>query len=129
MENVNSFKKEEEKMNIEKLLDDAIESEFEELKSVDKSTEEYKERIDALAKLMDRSIEINKIHEENDMKVDNFEEDRRDRKIKNGIAIAGLVTSTLVTVIGTYATFRFDEKGTITSSLGRQFVNRLLPKK
>lgn len=116
-------------MNIEKLLDDTIELEFKELQSVDKSTEEYKERIDALAKLMDRSIEINKIHEENDMKVDNFEEDRRDRKIKNGIAIAGLVTSTLVTVIGTYATFRFDEKGTITSSLGRQFVNRLLPKK
>jgi hypothetical protein len=58
-----------------------------------------------------------------------FEEEQLDRWIRNGIAVAGIVIPTLVTIWGTKKSFEFEKDGTITTIMGRGFINKLLPKK
>ena len=127
-------------MNIEKLLDEEIQSEFECLKDMEMGSDAYKTGVEGLSKLMDRSIELKKIEMEcsdsrenkeleNAMKEQQFEAEQKDRKTRNLITIAGIVVPTMVTIWGTLKTFKFEETGTVTSPLGRGFINKILPKK
>jgi hypothetical protein len=116
-------------MNIETLLNEEIESEFECLKELEAGSEEYKVTVDGLTKLVDRAIEIDKLNIEHDEKEDLAKEERKERWIKHGINIASIVIPTLVTIWGTKASFRFEKEGTITTIMGRGFINKLIPKK
>lgn len=130
-------------MKIETLLRDEIESEFKDLKEMALGTDEYKTTVDGLAKLMDRAIEMEKFNVEcdekienrkiqefdNDLKVKQMEEDRKDRFVRNVISVAGIIIPVCVTVWGTIKTFKFEEEGTVTTIMGRGFINKLLPKK
>ena len=127
-------------MAIEKRLVDEIESEFEELESMEVGSDKYRNTVDGLTKLVDRAIEIKKIdaeqsekiraqNAEEDFKRQQMQEDKKDRWIRNGIAAAGVVLPTLVTVWGALKTFQFEETGTVTTSIGRGFINKLLPRK
>lgn len=60
-------------------------------------------------------------------KVELAEEGRRD-KIRNGITIGTFIISTCVSVYAIVRTFRFDENGTVTSTLGRGILNGVIPK-
>lgn len=55
------------------------------------------------------------------------EEGKRE-KIRNGITIGTFVISTCVSVYAILRTFRFDENGTVTSTLGRGILNGIIPK-
>ena len=127
-------------MNIKDLLCEEIESEFEELKSMDLGSEKHKATVDGITKLVDRAIEIKKVEIENDEKVtsreiDNdfkskqMEDERKDRLVRNGITIASIVIPTAVTIWGTLKSFKFEETGTVTTTIGRGFINKLIPKK
>ena len=58
-----------------------------------------------------------------------MEEDRKDRRFKNGIALGGIVLPLAVTIWGTLKTLKFEEEGTVTTMMGRGFINKLIPKK
>lgn len=127
-------------MNIEHLLNSEIEDEFENLKEMVLGSDEYTATVDGLTKLVDRAIEIDKIHAENDarfddresdteLKLQQMEDDRKDRKVRNYISIAGIVIPTAVTIWGTLKSFKFEEEGTVTTIMGRGFIQKLLPKK
>lgn len=127
-------------MDIEALLKREIEDEFEVFENMTLGTEDYKMTIDGLTKLLDRHIELKKVdydHEEkaknreydNQLKVKQMEEDRKDRWIKNGIAIASFVIPSLITIWGTKKSFEFEKTGTITTIMGRGFLNKLISKK
>ena len=127
-------------MSIEKLLHEEIKSEFECLKDLEAGEEQYTKTIDGLVKLLDRSIEIDRINieyeektvvrdMENDLKLKQMEEERKDRKIRNGISVAGIVLPLAVTIWGTLKSFKFEQEGTVTTIMGRGFINKLLPKK
>lgn len=127
-------------MEIEKMLHEEIESEFECLDSLEVGTEQYKVTVDGIAKLVDRAIEIDKLNieaedkaknreKDMDFKQQQMEEERKDRLIRNCISAASIVIPSLITIWGTVKTFKFEEEGTITSSIGRGFINKLLPKK
>lgn len=127
-------------MDIEALLKREIEDEFEVFQNMTLGTDDYKMTIDGLTKLLDRHIELKKIdydHEEkaknreydNQLKVKQMEEDRKDRWIKNGIAIASFVIPSLITIWGTKKSFEFEKTGTITTIMGRGFLNKLISKK
>jgi hypothetical protein len=62
-------------------------------------------------------------------KTKQLEDDNKDKIIRNGIAIAGIVIPVLVTIWGTKKSFEFEKEGTITTIMGRGFINKLLPKK
>ena len=127
-------------MEIEELLDEEIQQEFSTLKKMGMGTEEYKTSVDGLTKLLDRAIEMKKIdieeddrietrEFENDLKLKQMKDDKIDRWIKNGLTALGIAVPTAVTIWGTLKSFKFEEEGTITTIMGRGFINKLLPKK
>lgn len=126
--------------SIRELLDEEIQVEFEKLSKLEVGSESYKAAVDGLTKLVDRAVEIDKTEMENatkieaqnienDLKALQIKEDNRDRWVRNGIAIAGIVVPSVLTVWGTLKSFKFEETGTVTTILGRGFINKLLPKK
>lgn len=127
-------------MNIETLLYDEIETEFEKLRTTDTGSEQYKVTVDGLTKLMDRAIEMERINNDCDdkaktresdqlMKEQQLLEDKKDRLVKNIISAAGVVLPLIVTIWGTKVSLKFEEEGTFTTIMGRGFINKLLPKK
>ena len=126
--------------SIRELLDEEIQVEFEKLSKLEVGSESHKAAVDGLTKLVDRAVEIDKTEMENatkieaqnienDLKALQIKEDNRDRWVRNGIAIAGIVIPSVITVWGTLKSFKFEETGTVTTILGRGFINKLLPKK
>ena len=126
--------------NIETLLHEEIQDGFDALSKMERGTEIHKTTVDEVAKLFDKAIEIEKIEIEAKEKAKSreieaslkraqMEEDRKDRKLKNGIAIGGIVLPLAVTIWGTFKTLKFEEEGTVTTIMGRGFINKLIPKK
>ena len=127
-------------MSIKTLLEVEIEDQFDKLSEMEKGSDEYKATVDSAIKLTDRMIELEKLEDErldkeqsrkfdSELKLSEVKEDRKDRIIKNCISIAGIVLPIIVTVWGTKTSLKFEEEGTITTSIGRGFINKLLPKK
>ena len=127
-------------MNIEKVLHEEITDEFRVLKDMSVGTDEYKAAVDGVAKLVDRAIEIERLnleHEEKQRQAENDERikalqmtrEERDRIVKNCISVASIIIPSIITVWGTIKSIKFEETGTITTIMGRGFINKLLPKK
>lgn len=126
--------------NIETLLHEEIQDGFDALSRMERGTEIHKTTVDEVAKLFDKAIEIEKIEIEAkdkakareieaSLKRAQMEEDRKDRRVKNGIALGGIVLPLAVTIWGTFKTLKFEEEGTVTTIMGRGFINKLIPKK
>lgn len=127
-------------MNIEEMLRVEIKSELETLKTIELGTDTYKATVDGVTKLVDRAIEMERLGIESQEKVEAREieaelklkemnEERKNRWIQNGIAVFTVVASTAVTVWGTVKSIEFEKEGTITTIMGRGFIQKLLPKK
>lgn len=127
-------------MNMKRLLCDEFQSEIEELGKMELGTDEYKVAVDGVTKLADRLIEIDKIDISHDEKMESLrvdreikeaqmKDERKDRTIKNVIAVGTTAATIGVTVWGALKTWKFEEEGTITSMFGRGFIQKLLPKK
>ena len=127
-------------MAIPALLETEIEAEFEKLQSMEVGSEQYRTTVDGLTKLLDRSIEIDKYRseardKEENRKIDtNFKskqanDENKDRLIKNGLTLAGIVIPSVITIWGTLKSLKFEQEGTVTTIMGRGFINKLLPKK
>ena len=115
--------------NIETLLHEEIQDGFDALSRMERGTDTHKTTVEEVAKLFDKAIEIEKLEIEAKEREKAREEDRKDRRVKNGIAIGGIVLPLAVTIWGTFKTFRFEETGTVTTMMGRGFINKLIPKK
>lgn len=127
-------------MSIRTLLEVEIEEEFEKLNNIEVGSEQYKVTVDGLTKLIDRSIEIEKHRDELEEKTENrkididykskqVEDENKDRLIKNGLTLAGIVIPSVITIWGTLKSLKFEKDGTVTTIMGRGFINKLLPKK
>ena len=123
-------------MKIKETLYKEIEDELQALNEVEVGTDEYKASVDGVTKLLDRAIEIEK--HEAEMKEREVEriakniqvaEEQKDRVVKNCISAGGVVLPLLVTIWGTLKSFKFEKDGTVTTIMGRGFINKLLPKK
>jgi hypothetical protein len=134
-------------MDIEYLLNEEIKNELDDLRAMEVGTDEHKKAVDDITRLMDRAIELEKINiqerdnsekrkeakaleaVEQDWKRLQMEEERKDRFVKNCVAVAGVVVPSVITIWGTLKSFEFEKEGTITTSIGRGFINKLIPKK
>jgi hypothetical protein len=125
---------------VEHLLDVEINDEFEVLSKMEKGSETYKATVDGLTKLIDRAIEIEKVQDERErseqtrkdeekFRQQQFESERKDRWIKNALTATGIIVPSVITIWGTLKSLKFEETGTITTAIGRGFINKLLPKK
>lgn len=116
-------------MNIEHLLAEEIEARIAQLKSMKPDSDEYKAAIDGIAKLTDRLIEIEKVNDERNDKDRNSVIDKKDRMIKNAINVAGIIVPAGLAIWGTLKSLRFEATGTVTTLMGRGWLNKLIPKK
>ena len=125
---------------IETLLKDEIRSEMGELSKLEVGSDAYKIAVEGITKLADRVIEMEKLEldyedkvarreDERDFKVIELEEEKKDRLIKNVLTGLGIAIPTGVTIWGTIKSLKFEETGTVTTMMGRGFINKLLPKK
>lgn len=105
-------------MSIEKLLNEEIQGEFEKLKGMELGTEEYKKTVDGLTLLTGKAIEL-----------ENHKSDKKDRLIKNCITAGGTILTLGLTIWGTVVSLNFEKTGSVTTIVGRGFINKLLPKK
>ena len=127
-------------MDLEKKLHDEISREIDILKGMKEGTESYKALVDGVTKLTDRAIEIDRFNAEvearvesqkieNELKLKQMQEDKVDRIVKNFLTGFGILLPAFITVWGTKASFEFEKEGTVTTIMGRGFINKLLPKK
>lgn len=127
-------------VNIDPQLYEVIKDDFDKLKGNDLGSDERKAALDEVTKLMDRAIEIKKVdvdckskaealESEQLMRKQQIEDEKKDRLIKNLISVAGIVLPIGLTIWGTKVSLKFEEEGTVTTIMGRGFINKLLPKK
>ena len=124
-------------------LDAEISSALDLLAKMEIGTDDYKSTVDNISRLIDKRNDIDKIdlelakqqHNEQmefnkSMKQQELDEyNKKDQLIKHVISIGSIVIPVLVTVWGTYKTLKFEETGTVTTIMGRGFINKLIPKK
>jgi len=120
-------------MKNETLLDERITKELEELGKMSMDSEGYTKGVEGIAKLLDKRIELERIkiesedrQKEIDLKQAQMEEDRKDRLIKNIIAAVSVGAPIGVIVWGTIKSFEFEEKGTVTTIMGRGFIGNII---
>ena len=127
-------------MSIGALLETEIEEKLEKLATMEPGTDEYKVASDSVMKLLDRAIEMDKIdadrlereqirYDEKVTKQESAKDEKRSRLIDKVIMVSGIVIPAVLTVWGTNKSLKFEETGTVTTIMGRGFINKLLPKK
>lgn len=121
---------------IKKMLGEEIKARLSNLSSLDADSKERSEAVDDLVKLYKLRIEEVKTeldykkeideHERNDQtKKEQLSEQRKDRWLKLGITTAELIFYG----IWMYKGFRFEEKGTICSSVFKDLIRHFSPSK
>ena len=106
-----------------------IDEKLDELAKLDPSSKEYSAAVDSVTKLMDRAIEIEKLEASETHNEKQMKEDRKARLVKNCIDVGSIVLPLAVTIWGAKASFKFEETGTITTGIGRKFMDKLISKK
>lgn len=110
-------------------LQEEINERFNELGELNVETKEYAAAVDSMTKLMDRDIELKKLELSESQNEKQMKEEHKSRIIKNCIEIGSIVLPLAVTIWGARASFKFEETGTITTGIGRKFMDKLISKK
>ena len=130
-------------MSVRSNLVEEFESELEELSKMEVGTDTYRATVeiaDSLKKskeVADRIIEIDKIEKENSVNIDTQEQEyaikaqqlkdeKKDRFIKNCIAIGTFVGGVLVYGLAFIASTNFEREGTLTTEGGKSSLRQLL---
>ena len=134
MKRINTnIQKEEHKMDeqttIQNLLLGEIGSLTEKLDELTPGTDEYTKVNEERLKLIDRAVKMETFSIDNENKVRQIEDEHRDQIVKNILTGVSIVGGFALTVWGTIKSIKFEETGTITTIMGRGFINKLLPKK
>lgn len=127
-------------MSINNLLEVEVEDKLNQLSDMDPGKEDYKLAVDSVTKLLDRMIEIDKIdteqkerkelrENEEKSKLESAKNDDRKYLIDKILVGCSIVIPAVLTVWGTNKSLKFEETGTVTTIMGRGFINKLLPKK
>ena len=115
-------------MSVKSMLNEELETELEELKKIKIGGDDYKAAVDGITKLADRMIELEKLNNEAELKQAQLEATKKDNRVKNAISIAGILVPIGVTIWGTLKAFEFERDGTVTTLIGKGFINKLIHK-
>ena len=106
-----------------------IEDRLDDISRLDPTTKEYTAAVDSMTKLTDRAIEIEKLEISETQNKNQIKDDRKSRLVRNCIDAGAVVLPLLVTIWGAKASFKFEENGTITTGVGRKFMDKLISKR
>jgi hypothetical protein len=119
-------------MDIQKLFNEEIAAELEVLENIDMTSDKYEQAVNGLSKLTDKAIEMEKlnierekIEKEIEIKLQQMEEDKKDRKVRNWLTGAGIVIPAGVTIWGAIYTIAKEEGVVISSIMGRGFIQNI----
>lgn len=115
-------------MKYKKLLEDEITAELEAMEMMDTISEDYRTTVDGLTKLIDRSIELEKLENSKSDEKDKAEFEKIDKLMDHSIKIIGILIPVALTVWGVHMTFEFEKEGTVTTLMGKGFINKLVKK-
>lgn len=127
-------------MSLKTELKEVLSSQIEELKKLNAGTEEYESAVEAISKLTDRLVALEKLEQDQvlkgeeirvkeedlDMQYLKLEEEEKQRKWTTGVAIGTTLVGAGVTVWGALKAWEFEETGMVTSGPGRKFLDKLL---
>lgn len=88
----------------------------------------YKDLLDERDKLRNELIKLDQVEMETKIKKSQIEADDKRELVRNKITIGTFIVSTGISVYAIVRTFKFDQTGTVTSTLGRNILNGVLPK-
>lgn len=91
-------------------------------------TQGYESALGERDKIRNELIKLEQIEQENKMKISQIESEDKREKIRNGITIGTFVVSTGISLYAIAKTFKFDQVATVTSTLGRNILNGVVPK-
>lgn len=103
-----------------------IDERFDDIAKMDPSTKEYSAAVESLTKLMDRAIEIEKFEASETRNEEQMKEEHNSRLVKNGIDIGLGLLPIAVGIWGTKVCLKFEETGTITTTVGRKILDKVL---
>lgn len=115
-------------MKYKKLLEDEIAAELEAMQEMDTISDDYRVAVDGLTKLIDRSIELEKLENSKSDEKDKAEFDKIDKLLDHSISVIGILIPVALTVWGVHMTFEFEKEGTVTTLMGKSFINKLIKK-
>ena len=133
-----------ENLTIRDKLETEISDELGQLsESIAVGSDEHKTTVESISKLIDKLNEMDKVDleyrklrlseeaEKNKLQREKIlnEHNEKDQLFKNLISVGSILIPVFVTVWGTYKTLKFEETGTVTTIMGRGFINKLIPKK
>lgn len=112
---------------------------FDKLNELDPTSKEYEELLNKLTKLMNMEIEVSKVDNEREDKLETRKSDeefkkqqlkidKKDRLIKNIMSALGIVVPAGLTWVGFIAALRFEESNSVTTAIGKGFLRNLIPR-
>lgn len=113
------------------ILNEEIETILERVGDFDSfvDSETYTNVLEIAESLMDREIRYRELEHKIQKERAELEASKKERVSRNIIGIAGIVIPSVITIWGTVKTLKFEETGSITTTIGRGFINKLIPKK
>lgn len=126
-------------MPFETKLGKELDREFDSLKTSEIGSDKHKATVDSMAKLMDRAIELKKIdveakkqakaqETEKALRLAQMKDERIDKIVRNVIMGVGSVGSLVTIWLLSSAAFTYEEKGTVSSLIGKKVLGMLVPK-
>jgi hypothetical protein len=110
------------------LLEVEIEEKFAKMGELDPSTKEYATAADSVTKLMDRVIKIEEDESAESYNEKKLKEEQKSQIIK-AVIDAGMKAATLgVTVWLALTSLKFEENGSITTTIGRKTLDMIFKK-
>lgn len=106
-----------------------IDDKFDELAKLDPASKEYSAAVDSVTKLMDRAIEIEKLETSETQTEKQMKEDRKARLVKNCIDAGSVILPLAVTIWGACVSWEFEKNDSMTTTIGKKFVDKLISKK
>ena len=66
---------------------------------------------------------------ENELKLKEIKQNKIDKAVGHTLTVAGIAIPSILTIWGTLKSLKFEETGTVTTIMGRGFIQKLLPRK
>lgn len=115
-------------MSMKTLLEVEIEEKFDKLADLDPTTPEYARAVDGVTRLMDRAIEIEKMESDDANNAQKMKDENISRIWKMIWDVGSTVVPLGVSVWMALVSLKFEEQGSITTTIGRKTLDKLFKK-
>lgn len=110
---------------IKTLLHEELENEIDKISNMTIGTPEHAKAVESWSKLVNSANEINKTEASIAQTEQQMAEERRSRWVGYGLRLLEIGAPLAMTWAGTKMVLKFEETGTITTTVGRQIIPKL----